>query len=75
MNNTDKLSALIKEARPLYKQRKRRRTIAKMMLTAFVPVFIFSTLAGIYIQGSDIYMALDNNKLQYELLQDEFGIF
>ncbi len=72
---TDKLSDLLKEAKPLYKRRKRQRTMAKITLIVCAPVFLFSFLFQIYTLGNDIYVALDNNKLQNELLVDSFGLF
>lgn len=70
----DNLSKLIKEAKPLYKQRKRRRTIAKMILGITVPILLFTSIFEIYTMGSDIYMALDSNQLQNKLLDDDFGL-
>ena len=69
----DKLSDLIKEARPLYKQRKRRKTIAKMILSITMPVMLFASVCQIYLQGNDLYLSLENNILQSELLEDDFG--
>ena len=43
----DKLSELIKEARPLYKQRKRRKTIAKMIFVISVPAMLLNSLLQI----------------------------
>ena len=70
----DKLSQLINDAKPLYKQRKRRKTIAKMLVAITVPAFIFGNLASLYLEGDAVYMSLDNNKIQAELLSDDFGI-
>lgn len=70
----DKLSNLIKEAKPLYKQRKRQKAIAKIVLGICMPVFLFAGVCQLYMIGSDIYVALDNNKLQNELLYDDFGL-
>lgn len=71
----DKLSELIKEAKPLYRQRKRRKTIAKLILGICTPVVLLSSICQVYIMGCDIYMALNNNQLQNELLDDEYGLF
>ncbi len=68
----DKLTELIKEARPLYKKRKLRKAIAKSVLSVTLPAVLFSAVLQICIQGNDIYLSLDNNKLQNELLQDDF---
>lgn len=70
----DKLTDLIKEARPLYKQRKRRRAITRIVLSICAPVFVFTSLLGLYLEGNNIYVALDNNTLQHELLNDDFGL-
>ena len=69
----DKLTELIKDAKPLYKQRKRRKTIAKMLFIITVPVFVFGNIASLYMEGEAVYMSLDNNKMQAELLTDDFG--
>ena len=70
----DKLTDLLQEAKPLYKQRKRRKTIAKMVLTMTMPVIVMTSVCQIYLQGNDIYLSLDNNILQNELIEDEFGL-
>ena len=70
----DKLSELLKEARPLYKQRKRRKTIAKMIFVMSVPAILLNSILQVYIQGCDIYVALENNNLQQELMQDDYGL-
>ncbi len=70
----DKLSLLIEQARPLYKQRKRRKTIAKMLFAITVPVFLFANIASLYIEGDQVYMSLENNNIQDELLTDDLGI-
>jgi len=70
----DKLTDLLREAKPLYKQRQRRKTIAKMILTLSMPAILMSSVCQIYLQGNDIYLSLDNDSLQYELMEDEFGL-
>ena len=70
----DKLTNLLKEAKPLYKQRQRRKTMAKMILTMTMPVILMNSVCQIYLQGNDIYLSLENNSLQYELMEDEFGL-
>ena len=70
----DKLSKLIAQARPLYKQRERRKTIARMLFAITIPVFIFANIITLYVAGDEVYMSIENNKMQYELLQDDFGI-
>ena len=70
----DELSNLLKEAKPLYKQRKRRKTIAKMILCMTMPAIIISSASQVYLQGNDIYLSLENNSLQYELMEDDFGL-
>lgn len=70
----DKLSDLLKEAKPLYNQRKRRKTIAKMIFTLTMPAILMSSICQVYLQGNDIYLSLENNSLQYELTEDEFGL-
>ncbi len=70
----DKLSILLSQARPLYKQRKRRNTIAKLLFIITLPVFLGGNLLSLYIEGENVYMSLDNNKIQNELLLDDFGV-
>ncbi|MBR2069613.1 MAG: hypothetical protein IJ877_07640 [Candidatus Gastranaerophilales bacterium] len=70
----DKLSQLISQARPLYKQRKRRKTIAKMLFVLTAPVLLLGNIISLYMEGDAVYMSLDNNKMQNELLDDYFGI-
>lgn len=71
----DKLSSLIKEAKPLYRQRKRQKAIAKLVLCMTTPVILFTSVYQLNLQGNDIYVALDNNSLQAELMEDEYGLF
>ena len=70
----DELSNLLKEAKPLYKQRQRRKTIAKMVFTLTMPAILLTSVCQVYLQGNDIYLSLENNSLQYELVEDEFGL-
>ena len=70
----DKLTDLLKEAKPLYKTRQRRKAIAKMVLSITMPAIIMTSVCQIYTQGNDIYLSLDNNILQNELIEDEFGL-
>ena len=70
----DKLTNLLKEAKPLYKKRQRRKTIAKLIFTITMPAILMSSMCHMYIQGNDIYVALENNILQNELIEDEFGL-
>lgn len=70
----DTLSELIKEARPLYKQRKRRKAMAKLFVVLFIPAFLFSSAISIYNQGNDLYLSLSSNTLQKQLLEDEFAL-
>ena len=70
----DKLSELIKEAKPLYKTRKRTRAIAKMTLMFLTPVFVFYGMYQIYVTGNNLYVSLSQNDLQIELTTDEFNL-
>ena len=70
----DKLSELIKEAKPLYKTRKRNRAIAKMTLMFLTPVFVFYGMYQIYVAGNNLYVSLSQNDLQIELTTDEFNL-
>lgn len=69
------ITELLKEARPLYKERKRQKTIAKLIFVICAPVFLFTSAIQLYNQGCDIYLSLEKNNLQFELLEDDFGIF
>ncbi len=70
----DKLSLLLKEAKPLYKRRKRTKLILQSTFVALIPIFVFSFALEVYKQGDNIYLSLDNNNLQYELLEDDLGL-
>ncbi|MBQ8634718.1 hypothetical protein IJ425_01015 [bacterium] len=70
----DKLTDLLKEAKPLYKQRQKRKTIAKLTLMLATPAILMSSICQLYVQGNDIYVALQDNSLQNELIEDEFGL-
>lgn len=68
----DKLTDLLQEAKPLYKKRKRQKTIAKMIFSISVPVMLFSGALQLYIEGNNTYFALETNNLQTELLEKDF---
>ena len=70
----DKLSNLILEAKPLYKQRKRRKKILTTIFTISLPVLMIANVAQLYIQGDDVYVSLQNKKMQQYILQDDFGL-
>ncbi|MBR1616905.1 hypothetical protein IJ670_02020 [bacterium] len=70
----DKLTELIKEARPLYVQRKRRNKILKILLFLLIPCFAFYGAMGLYIEGDELYVSFEGSKLQNELIQDDFGL-
>ena len=55
----DNLSDLLKEAKPLYRQRQRRKTIAKMIFTLTMPAMLMTSICQMYLQGNDIYLSLD----------------
>lgn len=71
----DKLSELLKEAKPLYKKRKRNRTIAKIILSLSLPVFCLTGLYELSVIGDNIYLSMSNENYQQELIDDDFGIF
>ena len=70
----DKLTELIKEAKPLYKIRKRNKFIAKTLFILISPIVLFTGVFQVYQTGNELYASLDNNNLQYELLNDELGL-
>lgn len=70
----DKLSNLIQEAKPLYRQRKRNKAVAKLVVLTAMPVMLLTGAMHMYTQGCDIYLSLENNYLQTELLQDDYEL-
>ena len=70
----DKLSNLLKEARPLYKKRQRRKAVAKIVFTLCAPVFLSVAAYQICLEGDNIYMALSQDDFQVQFLDDEFGL-
>jgi len=70
----DKLTNLIQEAKPLYHTRKTRKTMTKMLLAICLPVFLCINILQLYLEGSELYVSLDNKNIQNELLQDDFGL-
>ena len=70
----DKLSELIKEAKPLYKTRKRNRAIAKLSFIFLAPILLFFGIFQIYVAGNNLYVSLSQNDLQIELMTDEFNL-
>lgn len=71
----DKISELLQEARPLYKTRKRNKAVAKVFLTIAIPVFLFTSIFGIYTLGDNIYVSMNNEELAEQLLLDDYGLF
>ena len=70
----DKLSELLKEAKPLYRKRQRRKTIAKLILCMSMPVIMMTSIYQVFIAGEEVYISLDNNSLQTQLLYDDFEL-
>ena len=70
----DKLSNLIQEAKPLYKRRKRQRAVLKACFMLFVPVVLGASVVGIYNTGNELYLSMDDNSLQQELIEDNMGL-
>ncbi len=70
----DKLSLLISQARPLYKTRKRRKTIAKMLVCITLPVLIFGNFMSLCYEGDKVYMSLENDNIQNEILYDDYDM-
>lgn len=71
----DKLDNLLKEAKPLYFKRKRRKALACALVILAFPILLLNTAIQIYNEGNDIYVSLNNNTLQNELIEDDLGIF
>ena len=70
----DKLSLLISQARPLYKTRKRRKTIAKMLLGITIPVLLIGNFMSLCYEGDMVYMSLENENIQNEILYEDYDM-
>ena len=70
----DKLSSLIQEAKPLYKRKKRQRAIMRACFILFVPVIMGASAIGLYNTGNELYLSMDDNTLQQELIEDNMGL-
>lgn len=70
----DKLDKLFEEAKPLYRTRKRRKTIFKLLVVICLPMFALTSVTQLYLEGSDLYASLDKDTIQNKLLEDEFGL-
>ena len=68
------LSTLIMEARPYYKQKKRRKKILLAFIVLLFPTFLVGEAINLYIAGDAAYVALKNQSLQKQLIQDDFGL-
>lgn len=71
----DKLSSLLNEAKPLYKTRKRNKIILKTSLCTLFPVILLVFCIQICNMGNDIYLAMNDNSFQQEIINDDFDIF
>lgn len=70
----DKLSNLIQEARPLYKRKKRQRAILKATFMLLVPVIVGFSALGLYTTGNELYLSMEDNSLQQEIINDDMGL-
>ena len=70
----DKLTNLIQEAKPLYKKKKRQKAIMKTCFIFTIPAIMGASLIGLYNTGEDIYVSLENNSLQQELIEDDMEL-
>ena len=70
----DKLSELIQEAKPLYKKKKLQRRIITSCFVLIVPVLLGAGTIGLYNTGNEIYLSLEDNSLQQELIEDNMGL-
>lgn len=71
----DELSSLLKEAKPLYFKRKRQKKIVAGSFLFMIPVILMTSIITLNNAGDEIYISLDNNTLQNELLEDNMGLF
>ncbi len=70
----DKLSNLIKEAKPLYQKRKKQKKALVSMCLAIIPLFLFTSFLNLYSQGENLYLALSSDDYAMEFLNDEYGL-
>ncbi len=70
----DKLSNLIQEAKPLYKRKKQQKIILKSCFVLLVPVIMTGSIVGLYNTGNELYLSMDDNSLQQELIEDNMGL-
>jgi len=70
----DKLSNLIQEAKPLYFKKKRQKRILNTFIVLFIPFMMCLGAIGIYNTGNDIYISMENETFQQELLNDNMGL-
>ena len=70
----DKLSSLIQEAKPLYRRKKRQRAIIKACCVMMFPVLIGVCATTLYNTGNELYLSLENQTLQQELIEDNMGL-
>ncbi len=70
----DELSILLHEAKPLYKKRKRNKLMVKSALVLVIPLMLFTSALNLYFEGNDIYIAMNSNSFQMQLLEDDFGL-
>ena len=70
----DKLSQLIQEAKPLYKRRKRTRIILTCLAILIFPSLFMTSVVNLYNSGNEVYISLNNNELQDELLMDSMKL-
>lgn len=71
----DELTKLIKEAKPLYKARKKRKNFLIALFALFIPMSLLSFSFGIYQAGSNIYLSIASENFTQELVQDEFNLY
>ncbi len=72
----DNISEILKEAKPLYFQRKRNRAITKKVLSLLFPVILFTGILGTNYYNDDSYIALSNVSVIEEmgLPVDDYGL-
>ena len=70
----DKLTELIQEAKPLYKKRKFQKKVLTTCFVLFIPILLTTGAVGLYNTGNEIYLSLEDNTLQQELIEDSMGL-
>lgn len=67
----DKLSKLIKEAKPLYKRQQKRKAIVTALSAFCIPIMLVIAAYGICLEGNNVYMAMSQDDYMTQFLDNE----